>query len=233
MERGRRRGPDRGPRKRRKGKIAGSKAEAAVKECLLNGGTLEEASRLVTRINGKRTSKMSVARYYRRLIEAAERTQMVEGLARALAGKMTAASARNAGAMARQMLLARALEAAARLPEGAMNRLPPDRLALLLCRLERSAAEADRHRWEAFKSRWTDNDSRKNDLGEREDDVGEEGANPSTALLSAALRRLMSRAGAPGGPAGPGGTEEADGEPEETDGGEDEDGEEEREAEAP
>jgi len=72
MERGRRRGPDRGPRKRRKGKIAGSKAEAAVKECLLNGGTLEEASRLVTRINGKRTSKMSVARYYRRLIEAAD-----------------------------------------------------------------------------------------------------------------------------------------------------------------
>ena len=149
METGQGRGPDRGPRKRYRGKVAGSKAEAAVKECLLNGGTLEEASRLVARIDGKSVSKHAVGRYYRRLLEAAERTQMLDALARALSEKMNA-NGWHIGGVAREMILARALEAVAHLPEDAMRNLPADRLIPLLCQLLHAAAEADRHEHWAY-----------------------------------------------------------------------------------
>lgn len=226
MGRVRKRGPDRGPRKRYRGKIAGGKAEAAVKECLLNGGTLEEARRLVTRIDGKSPSKRSVSRYYHRLLEAAERTQTLDALARALSEKMNANGWR-IGGVAREMILARALEAAAHLPEDAMRNLPADRLALLLCQLLRAAAEADRHEHWAYMC-----DALPGRRGQ-----WEPGKRKSACQLprDSALLRLMTQIGMPikaGG--GPGGTEEAaGGEPEEADGGADEDGEEEREAAEP
>lgn len=193
MERGQGRGPDRGPRKRYGGKIAGSKAEKAVKKCLLNGGTLAEASRLVTRIDGKSVSKQSVSRYYRRLLEAAERTQMMDSLARALAGSSAPASGRNVGGTVRRMLLARALEAAACLPEDAMESLAPDRLALLVCRLTRAEAEADRHRWEAYERDYADNHSRERDLGKKAE------AGPPLSLAER-LGDLLKGFGGPSGP---------------------------------
>lgn len=208
MERGQGRGPDRGPRKRRRGKIAGSRAEKAVKKCLLNGGTLEEAGRLVTLIDGKRPSNRCVSRYYRRLLEAAERTQMLDSLSRALAGSSSPASGRNVAGTVRRMLLARALEAAASLPEDAMESLAPDRLALLVCRLTR--AEADRHRWEAYERDYADNHSRERDLGKKAE------AGPPLSLAE----RLGDLLKGFGGPSGPDGTDdEPDGTAEEPEAG--------------
>lgn len=202
MERGQERGPDRGPRKRRRGKIAGGKAEEAVRACLLAGGTLEEAGRLVTLIDGKSPSKKSVSRYYRRLLEAAERTQMTDSLARALAGSSAPASGRNVAGTVRRMLLARALEAAASLPGDAMESLAPDRLALLVCRLARAEAEADRHRWEAYEKNYTDNHSRERDLGKKAE------AGPPLSLAER-LGDLLKGFGGPSGPdAAPDGTAE-------------------------
>ena len=222
METGRKRGPDRGPRKRFRGKIAGGKAEKAVKKCLLNGGTLAEASRLVTRIEGKSVSKQSVSRYYRRLLEAAERTRMMDGLARALSEK-SSANGWNIGWVSREMLLARALEAVALLPDDAMSNLPADRLARLLCHLLRASAEADRHEHWAYMC-----NVRPGQRGQSKSDAGRE---PAPDQLAATLRDLMrgfggrDRLGGPrnrpgGPPGGPGGPpSEADKEPGGTEGG--------------
>lgn len=184
MGEGRKRGPDRGSRKRRAGKIAGSKAEGAVKECLLNGGTLTEASRIITDIEGKNVSKESVSRYYHRLVEAAERAQMTESLARALAGGTAPASGRNVAGAARRMLLVRAVEAAAALAPEAMEKLPPDRLALLVCSLGRAEADADRHRWETWRNSNADGHSRHEDLHGR-------AARPPLPDLGARLREML------------------------------------------
>ncbi|MBI1725332.1 MAG: hypothetical protein HYR52_06830 [Candidatus Tectomicrobia bacterium] len=129
------RGPDQGKRKLRPGKIRGSAAEPLVRACLLRGGTLEEASGIVADNTGYFPNKSVMSRYWRSVREEAER----EWKARALAGAVAERAGRGeAVPLARRMLQAQLLEAAAALPDLALGSVSAERLSLVICRLARA-----------------------------------------------------------------------------------------------
>ncbi len=143
------RGQDSRRRKRLKNKVERSQAADAVTECLMEGGTLREASEVFRRITGETISLDTLSRHFHSIMARAEHARMLDLLAHKIVDRAGGPPGWNTVALARQILQALALEATAELPDDAFEDLSAERLSLIIARLERSAALAERVRLEA------------------------------------------------------------------------------------
>ena len=144
-------GPGRA-RKPRRGKIAGSPAEEAVNQCLQDEGTLEEASGIFRDITGENVSLDAMSRYARRFRQNTESLLQIELLVDKLVDRAEAPLGQDAAALARRLLIVRALEAVEQLPDDSMHELSAERLSMLISRLERSRSVAERTAYLGTKS---------------------------------------------------------------------------------
>ena len=140
------RGPDQGRRKPRPGKIRGSAAETKARECLENGGTLAEASRIVADNTGHFPSPSAMSRYWRSVRAEADEVRRMSEWAGFLVRDKEGFPGCDLTILARKLLMFRAMEAVRQLPEDAFETMSADRLSLVLSRLERAAAMTDHNR---------------------------------------------------------------------------------------
>ena len=138
--------PTTGPRR----KIARYGAEEVVNPILLSGGTLDEACAAFEDFTGKTIGRTAICKHNQRLFAAADKMKSLE----LLVDKMLehdgyyegADPGEKAAALARRMLLARAVEAAADIPPEVMKKMPPDKLAQMIARLENARISGERLR---------------------------------------------------------------------------------------
>ncbi len=140
------RGRDRGRRKRRKGKVEGAPGQGAVDECLQDGGSLSEACGILRNTAGISVGTNAMSRYARRLRANSEELRKLEMLVAEIVDKSEAPLGRDTAALARRLLLARALDAVDQLPDESLEGLSAERLSLFVSRLERTAAMVERVR---------------------------------------------------------------------------------------
>jgi hypothetical protein len=153
------RGRDKRRRKRRKSKIAEAPGQEAVDKCLQEGGTLEEASRILKDNDGFSVSTSAMSRYARRLRANSEELRKLEMLVAEIVDRAETPLGRDTAALARRLLLARALDAVDRLPDESLEGLSAERLSLFVSRLERTAAMVERvrlARTKAYGRAWED-----------------------------------------------------------------------------
>lgn len=125
-------------------------AEEVVNPVLLSGGTQQEACEAFEKFTGEPISRFAISRHNGHLQLAAEKMRNLE----LLVDKMLehegyyegADPGEKAAALARRMLLARAVEAAADIPPEMMRKMPPDKLAQMIARLESSRISGERLR---------------------------------------------------------------------------------------
>ena len=141
-----RRGRDKGRRKRRKSKIAGTPGREAVDECLLEGGSLDEACGILRDTAGVSVGTNAMSRYARNLRANSEEFRRLELIVAEIVESAEAPLGRDTAALARRLLLARALDAVHRLPDDSLEALSAERLSLFVSRLERTAAMVERVR---------------------------------------------------------------------------------------
>ena len=146
---GGKRGRDRRRRKRRPGTIRGTAGEPLARECLENGGTLQEASRVIADNAGYFPSSSAMSRYWQSVRAEAEQVRQLGLWAAALVRDENAYPGCDLTVLARKLFMFRALEAVRKLPEDAFEEVSADRLSLILSRLERSAAQTDHNRVES------------------------------------------------------------------------------------
>jgi hypothetical protein len=139
-------------RKPQRSKIDGSPAEEAVKQCLKDGSTLREASGTFRDITGENISLDSVSRYARRFRQNTEELFQLESIVDKLVDQAGSPIGLDAAALARRLLVIRALEAVEQLPDGSMHELSAERLSMIISRLERSRSVADRTLYMGTKS---------------------------------------------------------------------------------
>ena len=131
-------------RKPQRSKIDGSPAKEAVKQCLKDGGTLREASGTFRAITGENISLDSMSRYARRFRQNTEELFELELIVDKIVDRAGSPIGLDAAALARRLLVIRALEAVDRLPAGSMHELSAERLSMIISRLERSRSVAER-----------------------------------------------------------------------------------------
>ncbi len=140
------RGRDSGKRKRRKNKIEGTPGREAVDECLQDGGSLSEACGILRDNEGYSVSKNAMSRYARNLRAESAELRKLELLVAEIVESAEAPLGRDTAALARRLLLARALDAVRRLPDDSLEDISAERLSLFVSRLERTAAMVERVR---------------------------------------------------------------------------------------
>ena len=146
------RGGDQGKRKRRKSKVEGAPGQKAVDKRLREGGTLEEACGILRDNEGISVSTNTMGRYARRLRSNAQDLQKLEMLVGEIVDQSEAPLGRDTAALARRLLLARALDAVDQLPDDSLEGLSAERLSMFVSRLERTAVMVERFRLSASKA---------------------------------------------------------------------------------
>jgi hypothetical protein len=135
-----------GERKPRPNKVERSGAADEVNEVLVNGGTLKEASGKFRDITGESISLDSMGRHWLRIRYNYAKLEKLEVLVDHLLSRAAGWPAEDSGELAREALLALAVEAADNLSPEAISALPPDQLSLLIARLERAKSQKERVR---------------------------------------------------------------------------------------
>lgn len=131
-------------------KIRRHGAEEAVNPVLLAGGTLQEGCEAFEKFTGEHIGKSSISRHNQRLRAAGERMKNAEMLIDRILENEGYYKGCDPGekvaALARRMLLTQAIEAVADIPPEEMAKLPPDKLAQMISRLEYSRISSERLR---------------------------------------------------------------------------------------
>ncbi|MEE9255828.1 MAG: hypothetical protein V3V56_01520 [bacterium] len=140
------RGRDSGKRKRRKNKIEGAPGQEGVDKCLQEGGSLREACGILRDTAGYSVGTNAMARYARNLRAESAELRKLELLVAEIVESAEAPLGRDTAALARRLLLARALDAVRRLPDDSLEDISAERLSLFVSRLERTAAMVERVR---------------------------------------------------------------------------------------
>jgi hypothetical protein len=139
-------GARRGPRS----KIERHGAEEVVNKVLRSGGTLREACEASQEFTGETVGQGAMSHHNQRLRASAEKTKTLEVMVDRLLehdGYYDGADpGEKVAALTRRMLLALAVEAASDIPPEAMARLPPDKLAQMISRLEHTRISGERLR---------------------------------------------------------------------------------------
>ncbi len=135
-----------GERKHPPSKIERSGAEEDVNEVLLRGGTLKEASGKFREITGENISLDAMSRHWFRIRYHYAKLEKLEVLVDHLLNRAAGLPEKEPGDLAREALLAMAVEATDNLSAEAISALPPEQLSLLVARLERAKTQKDRVR---------------------------------------------------------------------------------------
>lgn len=141
-----------GERKPRPNKIERSGAADEVNEVLLNGGTLEEASGIFRDITGENISLDSMGRHWFRIRYHYAKLEKLEVLVDHLLNRAAGQPEDEPAELAREALLALAVEATDNLSAEAVSALPPGELSLLIARLERAKTQKERVRLEYIRT---------------------------------------------------------------------------------
>jgi len=138
------------PRAGPQSKIRRHGAEEAVNPVLLAGGTLQEGCEAFEKFTGEHIGRSAMWKHNRRLQEAGERTKNIEMLIDRILEHEGYSEGCDPGekvaALVRRMLLTQAVEAVADIPTETMSKLPPDKLAQMISRLEYSRISGERLR---------------------------------------------------------------------------------------
>lgn len=135
-----------GERKPRPNKIERSGAADEVNEVLLNGGTLKEASGQFRDITGETISLDAVSRHWMRARYHYGKLEKLETLVDYLLNRAAGLPDQEPGDLAREALLALAVEAVEGLSAEAIGSMAPGELSLLISRLDRAKTQKDRVR---------------------------------------------------------------------------------------
>jgi len=131
-------------------KIARYGAEEVVNPILLGGGTLAEARDAFHEFTGEPIGLASMSRHNQRLFAAADKMKSLEVMVDRLLeheGYYEGSDpGEKAAALARRMMLTLAVEAVADIPPETMKKMPPDKLAQMITRLEKSRISGERLR---------------------------------------------------------------------------------------